>query len=183
MSKSNGGAELAATLAEVEAVRRRTRVAVHPVWFPMLLFGALGLLSIPFSFLGDGLGAGLFWLVAGPGGGVATSHYYRNRAMTLGVGVRGRAYVALGVALFVAAWVSGVATGSAAGPMLAVAVGYVLFARLEHSWPVAAVAAVLGVTAVVVAATGPAHGDVILTLVFGITFAATGLALRRTQRA
>jgi len=168
----------AATLRQLDEVRKRTRAAVHPAWFPMLLFGALGLASIPFGFIGDGAGSGLFWLVASPAGGYATSRYYRNRAKSVGVGVRGRAYAALGVAIFVFAWVLGMVTQSAAGPMLAVAVGYLAFARLEHSWPVAAVSIVLGVAAVVVAVTDPAHGDIVLALVFGLAFTATGLLLR-----
>jgi len=172
----------AATLRQLDEVRRRTRVAVHPAWFPMLLFGALGLASVPFGFIGDGAGSGLFWLVASPAGGYATSRYYRNRASSVGAGVRGRAYTALGITIFVAAWGSGVVTGSAAGPMLAVAVGYLAFARLERSWPVAAVSVVLGVAAVLVAVIDPAHGDVVLALVFGLAFTATGLLLRRRDR-
>lgn len=148
----------------------------------MLLFGALGLASVPFGFIGDGAGSGLFWLVASPAGGYATSRYYRNRASSVGAGVRGRAYTALGITIFVAAWGSGVVTESAAGPMLAVAVGYLAFARLERSWPVAAVSVVLGVAAVLVAVIDPAHGDVVLALVFGLAFTATGLLLRRRDR-
>jgi len=169
----------AMTLRQLDEVRQRTRAAVHPAWFPMLLFGTLGLASIPFGFIGHGAGSGLFWLVAGPAGGYATARYYRNRAFSVGAGVRGRTYTVLGVAIFVAAWGSGMATRSAAGPMLAVAVGYLGFARLERSWPVAVVSVVLGVAAVVVAVTDPAHGDVVLSLVFGLAFTTTGLLLRR----
>src|SRR4051794_41928922 len=91
--------ELARTLQEVEAVRRRTRAAVHPAWFPMLVFGLLGLASIPFGFIGSGLGTALFWLVASPAGGIATSRYYREQARTVGVASRSRAYVPLGMAI------------------------------------------------------------------------------------
>jgi len=171
--------DAAATLRQLDEVRQRTRAAVHPAWFPMLLFGSLGLVSIPFGFVGHGAGSGLFWLVAGPAGGYATARYYRHRAVSLGAGVRGRTYTLLGVAIFVAAWVSGLVTGSAAGPMLAVAVGYLAFARLERSRPVAVVSVVLGVSAVVVAVTHPAHGDLVLALVFGLAFTTTGLLLRR----
>jgi len=174
--------ELEATLRQVEEVRHRTRTDVHPAWFPMLLFGILGLVSVPFGFVADGAGTGLFWLVAGPAGGFATSRHYRNRASSIGAGVRGRAYSVLGVLLFLGAWVGGAATGSAAAPMLAIAIGYLAFARLEHSAPIAVVAVALGVGAVVVAATDPAHGDVLLTLAFGVAFTATGLVLRRHDR-
>ncbi len=174
--------EAVATLRQVNELRRRTRAAVHPAWFPMLLFGVLGLGAFPFALMGDGLGIGLFWLVAGPVGGYATSRYYCNRALSRGVGVRGGAYVALGAALFVTAWVAGAATRSAAAPVLAIAVAYLGFAYLERSWAVAAVSAALGMTAVVVAVTDPAHSDLLLTLVFGLSFTITGLVLRRDDR-
>lgn len=173
------GDDPAATLREIDEVRKRTRAAVHPAWFPLLLFGLLGLAAVPFGFIGDGAGIGLFWFAAGPSGGYATSRYYRNRARSVGVGVRGRAYTALGVALFVAAWVSGAVTGRAAAPMLAISIAYLGFARLERSWPVAAIAAALGVAAVVVAVVDPERGDLILNLTFGLSFTAAGLLLRR----
>lgn len=178
-----GSDDLAATLRQLDQVRQRTRAAVHPAWFPMLVFGVMGLVSIPFGFVGDGLGSAGFWLVAGPVGGYATARYYRRRAMSMGVGVRGRAYTVLGIALFLAAWVGGAVSGTAVVPFLAIAVGYVGFARLERSWPVAVVAGGLGVAAVIVALTGPDHGDVVLTLVFGLGFTATGLLLRYRDRA
>lgn len=171
--------ELATTLQQVDELRMRTRAAVHSAWFPMLLFGLIGLASIPFGFIADGLGTAFFWLVAGPAGGYATSRHYRDRAISLGVGVRGGVYVVWGVILFFAAFLGGAITHSAAAPILAIAIGYLGFARLERNWAVAAVAIVLGVAAVVVAITDPAHGDVVLTLMFGLSFTVTGLLLRR----
>lgn len=176
---TSGNDELATTLDEVEAVRRRTRAAAHPAWFPLLLFGILGLVSVPFTFVADGAGVGLFWFVAGPAGGYATSRHYRNRAQSIGVGVRGRAYIAIGIALFVAAWVGGAVTGSAVVPMIAIAVAYLGFARLDRSWPVAGVALALGAAAVVVAVTDASYGDLVLDLSFGLSFTVTGLLLRR----
>lgn len=175
-------AELAITLKQVEDVRQRTRAAVHPVWFPMLLFGLLGLASIPFAFLGEGLGTALFWLVAGPAGGMATSRHYRNRAMSVGAGMRGRAYLAIGAAIFFGAWVGGALTHSATVPMLAIAAGYLGFAYLEKSWPVAWVAAALAGAAVAVAMTDPPRGDIILALMFGLAFTGAGVLLRRRDR-
>lgn len=178
----NANEELAATLREIDEVRQRTRAAVHPVWFPMLLFGVLGLLSIPFLFVGDGAGAGLFWLVAGPAGGVATARHYRSRALSVGAGMRGGAYAAVGAAIFVAAWVAGALTHSSAAPMLAVAAGYLAFAWLDRSWPVAGIAGALAVASVAAAITDPAHGDVLRAAVFGTAFTVTGLLLRRGDR-
>ncbi len=174
--------ELAAMLTQVDEVRRHTRAAAHPSWFPLLLFGILGLAAAPFGMIGDGLGIGLFWLVAGPAGGYLTARYYRNRVVARGVGVGGAAYRWLGAALFVTAWVGGWVTRSAVAPMLAIAVAYFGFARLERSWPVAGVASVLAVATIIVALTDPPRIDIILTLVFGVSFTLTGLVLRRDDR-
>jgi len=171
--------EAAVTLSELERVRRHTRAAVHPAWFPLVFFGIAGRVSTPLLFIGHGAATGLFWLIAGPLGGVATSQYYGKRAVTLGAGVRGGAYIVLGVTLFVAAWLTGLVTESASGPMLVIAVGYLAFGWMERSWPVAAVAVALGVAAVLVIVTDPRRPDVILALVFGLGFAGTGLMLRR----
>ncbi len=178
-----GDEELVTTLHKVDEVRQRTRAAVHPVWFPMLVFGLLGLASLPLSRIGEGKATGLFWLVAGPAGGFATARYYGTRAVSLGVGMRGRAHTALGIVIFLSAWITGFLSHTAAGPMLAVSLGYLLFARLERSWPVAGVAAALGLAAVVIAITDPTDGDIILTLLFGLAFTVTGLILRRRDPA
>jgi hypothetical protein len=67
-------------------------------------------------------------------------------------------------------------------PYLVVAVGFLVFAWLERH-PVAAVAAAAGLAvAMVVVATGPAHGCAILSATFGLAFASTGLALRGRER-
>jgi hypothetical protein len=175
--------DLEVTLRTVEAVQRHTRAAVHPAWFPLVVFGVLALASAPFCAIGGGLGVGVFWLVAGPAGGVATSLYYRRREQVLGAGVRGGPYWAVAAGIFVAAWLTG-ASGServeTAGPMLAVALGYLAFARLEKNPQIAVVAAVLAVVAVVVGITGIAHGCVVLSLTFGLAFTSTGLVLRRS---
>jgi hypothetical protein len=63
MTMSDGGnstadpEELALTLRQLDQVRHRTRAAVHPAWFPLLVFGLLGLASIPSgpAFTGTGL--------------------------------------------------------------------------------------------------------------------------------
>ncbi|MFN2609102.1 MAG: hypothetical protein ABR511_14615 [Acidimicrobiales bacterium] len=171
-----------ATLREVDEVRRRTRAAVHPAWFPLVLFGLLGLAATPFGFLGDGWGLGLFWLVAWPAGAYATRRHYHDRALGLGVCVEGGIYTVLGVAFFVAAWVVGATTRSAVGPMLVVAAAYLAFARLERSWPVAGVSIALGAAVAAVAARHTAHPDAVLTLAFGLAFTTTGLVLRHGDR-
>ena len=177
--------EVALTLRQVDEARRRTRAAVHPAWFPMVLFGMFGLASTPFCAIGHGTGQGLFWLVAGPVGGVLTARHYRRRTMETGAGVRGGPYWAVAAGIFVGAWLAG-ASGSpriqTAGPMVAVALGYLVFARLERSVPIAVCSAALAAVAVAVGIADVRQSCVILSLTFGSVFATTGLVLWRHGR-
>lgn len=182
---SSGSHELATTLEQVEDLRRQTRAAVHPAWFPLVLFGAFGIGSAPFCALGGGLGVGLFWAVAGPVGGVITARYYRNRALATGAGMRGGPYWAVAAGIFVAAFVAGSSSSSrvqSAGPMVAVALGYLAFARLERNWTIGAVSAVLAAVALAVGIADLGHSCVLLSLTFGVAFTGTGLVLRRGDR-
>lgn len=184
MTTGGGHEDLTATLRHVEDVRRQTRAAVHPAWFPMVLFGVLGVLAA--AFCGDGgVGVGLFWLVAGPIGGVLTSLHYQRRAVTTGAGMRGGPYWAVAAGIFVGAWLAGASDSSrveTAGPMVAVALGYLVFARLERSWPVAVSSGVLAAVAVAVAIADVGHSCLVLSLTFGTLFAATGLFMRLHER-
>ncbi len=176
---------MAATLKEVDEVRRRTRATVHPAWFPMLLFGLFGLASAPFCAIDDGAGQGWFWAVAGPLGGVLTARHYHRRGMSTGACVRGGPYWAVAAAIIAGAWLAGT-SGSprveSAGPMIVVAVGYLIFARLERSVPVAVCAVVLAAAAAAVGLAGIGDRCVILSLTFATVFVATGILLRRNER-
>ncbi|MDQ3640272.1 MAG: hypothetical protein M3450_02075 [Actinomycetota bacterium] len=183
---TSGPEELASTLRQVEELRRQTRAAVHPAWFPLVLFGAFGLASTPFCAFGEGLGVGLFWLVAGPVGGVLTSRYYRNRALATGAGMRGGPYWAVAAGIFVACFLAGSSGSSrvqSAGPMVAVALGYLAFARLERSWTIATVSGLLAAFALAVGIADIGHSCVLLSLTFGVVFTGTGLVLRRGEHA
>jgi hypothetical protein len=174
-----------ATLTQVDEVRRQTKADIHPTWFPLFVFGVLGLAASPAAVVGGGPALGLFWLVAGPVGAYATARYYRDRVRSKGVGMRCQAYrpyVTLGVILFVTAWVAGALTRAAVAPMLAIAAGYLGFARFERSWPCAAVASTLALAAVAVGLTHPSNSDGILTLAFGLSFTITGLVLQGHDR-
>jgi hypothetical protein len=124
-------------------------------------------------------------MVAGPIGGVVTARYYRNRALETGAAMRPGPYWAVAAGIFVAAFVTG-ASGSprveSAGPMLAVAIGYMVFARLERSWPVEAVSGLLAAVALAVGIANPGPSCVILSLTFGVALTATGVVLRRSER-
>lgn len=122
--------ELVSTLKQVEDVRRQTRAAVHPAWFPLVLF-------------------------------------------------------AVAAGIFVAAFLAGSSSSSrvqSAGPMVAVALGYLAFARLERSRAIAAVSGLLAAVALAVGIADVGHSCVVLSLTFGVVFTGTGLALRRGDR-
>jgi hypothetical protein len=120
-------------LGEVATVRRRTRLARHAYWFPLVLFGLLTCASIPFyiqrlparsgvyrnpspavpAFLrSDYLGAfgippnlykGYYWLAAIVVGVAATALWYRWRGNRVGLRTPARGYVITGAVLLLLA--------------------------------------------------------------------------------
>jgi hypothetical protein len=114
MSDDGGGpAEL---LAEMKALRRRTRTARHAYWFPLVLFGLLTCASAPFYVLPGGqarafrsgpplpiLGGssgltdqrllGYYWLAALLGGLLLTLLWYRRHARRAGLATPARGYI------------------------------------------------------------------------------------------
>jgi hypothetical protein len=177
--------EATRALREVDALRRRTLSERRSTWFPLVLFGVLALGAAVACEVGDDRAVALYWVVAGPAGGIATGAYAYRRSLRVGVAASPLPYLVTAVAILVGASLTGaLSTGSArtTAPYLVVALGFLVFAWLERH-PVAAVAAVVGlVAAVAVVATGPVHGCAILSATFGLAFASTGLALRGRER-
>ncbi len=183
------GNDAAARLEEVERLRRRTRAALHSFWYPLLFFGALTLASTPVCELGPDWALGLYWAVAAPVGFVAVSRRYMKREAGLGVTKAALPYVATGVFIMVAAWASGAAGGilesdvlAIAGPNLAVAAGYFVFAWLERSGVLALLASGLAALAVALAVGDVGHACAILAATLRTVSLATGLALRTRER-
>lgn len=175
----------AGMLQELEQIRRKARRDAHPFWFPLVLFGVLGLIATPFCVVGKGTGIAVFWGVAGPVGGAVTAFYYRKREMTLGAGVNGLPYVLIALSILAGTFLLGSlgsGTVASAGPMAVVAVGYLGFARLERSWNVAFVAAGMLLVTLVVTVAQVEHACAVLSATFGGAFAATGLSLRQAER-
>jgi hypothetical protein len=133
---------------------------------------------------------GLFWVVAAPAGSAATAVYYRRRGRRIGVEVPAAPYAIIAAALVSGAFLTGglggalgAATVSALGPPLCISAGYLLFARLGHSWGLAVVATVLGALTVAIGiARVPAdQATWILALVYGAVFVGTGLSFRASS--
>jgi hypothetical protein len=171
---------------EVERLRNATRSQLAALWWPLFLFGILSLASAAvIAGLGtDALGA--YWTVAGPLGGIAVGLYYRNRERALGVESPSLPYILTGLGIFVGAMTAGVAgdalgsdLAAAAGPSLVVSAGYLVFALLERSPLLGAVAVALGVEAAWLWAAGgdPESIALVLASTYGTAFVATGFVL------
>lgn len=173
------------TLAELGRLRRRTRGTLRSVWFPLVLFGGLTILSAPLYAIG-GAALGVFWLVAAPAGIVATSMHFRRRELRLGLEGPAAPYVLTGVAMAVAAWLTGALGGggdvSTYGPPLAIAAGTLVFAALDRSVQLAAVAAALFAVAGAVALAGVGSPGPVLAVSFGAGYLIAGLIFRRDER-
>jgi len=140
-------AEAASLLEQAEHRRERAQADLDAFWFPLVLFGSLSMVAAGLS-LAVGLDSlGLFWLVAGPGGGALTARHYIRRGRRLGVGRVGWPYVAVSAALMIGAFLTGgLGTGlvQELGPVSCVACCYLGFAWIERSVAVACVALGMG---------------------------------------
>jgi hypothetical protein len=172
-------------LDEVAEVRRRTRSHLQSFWFPMTLFGALTLLSGPFTLIADGAGVAWFWCVAGPLGGAMIGIYYRNRERRLGVASPALPYVVTAVAMMAGAFIlPAVVTGPAQAVVstYSIAIGYVVFGALERSRMLAAVGVLLAVVPTVVIATDTTDPGLVVALLTGAVMLASGMIRRQVER-
>jgi hypothetical protein len=178
-------------IGEVDRVRRHARARASVMWFPLLLFGALTLVSALVAAWYGGRALGPYWMVAGPVGGVATGIVAWRRGSRVGAVVPGGPYIAVAVFILAGASIAGWAGGtlgdhrlSAIGPPLVVSVGYLLFARLERSRTLTGVAVGLAVVTVGMLATGldPQQLAAALAVLHGAVFVATGLYLLGQRR-
>jgi len=177
----------AETLERVQSVRRSARSDLRAFWFPLVVFGSVTIVSAGVVAVAGGEALGLYWPLAGTGGGVLTGCYYGRREHRLGLEGSATPYVATAVAIMVGAmlagvvgsqWGSGVA--GAVGPSIVVAAGYFVFARLEHSTTLAALAAVMLALAVGVTFSGmdTEPATVVLALSTGAASLLTGVRHR-----
>lgn len=177
----------AETLEQVEGVRRSARSDLRAFWFPLVLFGSLTLLSAAVVALAGGEALAVYWPVAGTLGAVATGWYYHRREQRLGLLGPAGAYIATAVAILLGTnlaggigsqWGSGLA--GAVGPAMVAAGGYFVFARLERSVILSALAAILLALAVGVALshTDAESATVFLAVASGVASLGTGIGQR-----
>lgn len=177
-------------LDEVEGVRRRVRLDLGGLSFPLLLFGVLLLGGAVTVIAVSGLALALFWAVAGPAGGAATAVYFYRRArsegiepdgvppMVIGLGIIGGSFLVYALGLRVDE------TFAAATPFMVVAAGYMVFARLERELRFAGVALGLGLsaTALGLSALTPVAVSATLSVAYGVSFILYGFTFRRSTR-
>jgi hypothetical protein len=130
----------AEALREIEQLRSRTHRQINHFSFPLMLFGALMVVDAAIGMAFGGLAAGLFWVVAGPGGGAATGIYYHRRESKLGVETNPMPIIATAVAMMVGCFAAGFGGAaldlpvlSTLGPMFCISAGYLMFGRLVDS--------------------------------------------------
>jgi hypothetical protein len=179
-SSAIGAARARELLTEVGDLRQRTRRPTG-LWPPLVIFGVVAAAGAPLAILGS-VAANLWWLVAAPVAFALIGRLSSRLARQHGIEVRSRRLMILGIASFAAGWLACLWLAAALrlpaglGWTVAVAVGYLVWARLARSVPVAVVAVSLAVVGIaLVASPVPAW-----TVQFGVgvTMVIGGLVLR-----
>ena len=172
------------TLQAIERVRAETRANLRTFWFPLLVFGSLTLASAAAIVLAGPAAVGVYWSVAAPLGVVVTFRYYHRREQGLGLEARPAPYVATAIGMMVGCFLAGAlgdqlvsSVTAMLGPNLLVSAGYLVFAYLDRSLPLAGVAIVLAGTALALQATGLDAEQVGVALALGYGGASVGLGL------
>lgn len=176
------GTTAATMLDEVERVRERTRERLDPGWVPYLVFGALTMLSAPFTQIGADGAEGIYWLVAAPVGLAITWLFYRRHELQIGL-VDRQEYLLAGI---VAAMVLGATLVgwlapepfSEAGWMLPIGAGLLAIGALEWSEVDAGVGLGMLITGVGLQAVDPAQPAAWAAVLGGAILLAGGLVLR-----
>ncbi len=173
-------------LVATRAAGRRTHSILAANSFPMILFGVLALASAPVAEAWSWPAIAVLWLVGAPLASVATGLWYRSRDLEHGVAANAWPFIATAVGILVGATALGiVGRGSAlsyAGPLFVIGLGYLIFARLERSVPVAAMAVGVLVSAIALALLRPAHAYTVGIVIFGVGSVLIGVVSLVSER-
>lgn len=186
MTHSHASTEDArAALEQVDRLRSDARANLRAFWFPLVLFGALTVLSALPAANGDGTGVAIFWAFAGPLGGVAVGiHAYRHEQQ-VGLSRPPAPFIVTAVALLIAAFALPAVTSGRVQEVVsafAVAGAYLVFARLDRSRLLVGVSVVLAVVPALALASGIEHPGAPTAAVTGVIILATGLVARSRQQ-
>jgi hypothetical protein len=154
------------------------------------VFGSLTLGSTAVIVLAGAPALAIYWSVAAPLGAIFTARYYHQREHALGLEARAAPYMATAIGMMVGCFLAG-ALGDAlvssvmavVGPSLVVSAGYLVFAYLDGSPPLAGVAIALAAGALALQATdlGAEPVGVVLALGYGGASVALGVAYRTAE--
>ena len=174
--------DAADVLRHVESVRNQTRDLLRAFWFPLVVFGAITLVSAGVQWIWSGPAVGLYWAVAGTLGGVAVGRFYASRALRLGLSRPPGPYIATAVGIFVCAFALPMLTHGDLQEVVstfAVAAGYLAFAWLERTGWLVGLAVLMAAIPLVVLATGVDHPGAVTAAATGLALMITGIASRR----
>ena len=162
--------------------KRPTALLNQEYWFPFAVFGVLSLIgaAVFATWNPDDTGSGLYWAVAGPAGGIATSWWFARRGTSLGVRPkRVWVYPAIAVALFVSASLVGALAPTEwvlPGVLCVVGVAFGAYGLLDRSPLVTVVGS--GVAVIGVAAGAGELEAVVISLLLGGFLLAAAAAYR-----
>jgi hypothetical protein len=182
MEHSPSTDEAVNTLDQLTALTEQTRRELQSLWFAIVLFGALTLLSLPFLSIGDGVGAAVYWAVAAPVGIFAIGWHGRRRVQAVGVSRAPLPYLATAVGVTVACFVLPFVVSQrfqGVSAAYAVAAGYVIFARLERRGVIAVLGLAIAVIPTVAVLASVRDADVVTWAFVGAVLVLSGLAIRR----
>lgn len=173
--------EAEAMLEGLQGIRRTTRRDVQSFWFPLTLFGALSLVSLPLA----GIGSAIFWALAAPAAMVAIGAYYGRRERQLGVSGPARPYVVVSLAMVAGAFViSGLAPDRWKGVAWAfpIAAGYLAFGLIDRSRLLSGLGMFMAAVPVWAVLAGVNHRDKVVGALIAGAVLASGLVVRRWER-
>jgi hypothetical protein len=138
----DGGTDAQALLRDAERLRRRARADRHASSVPLLIFGALTVISAPLALPAMWPWGDEFWLLAGPAGLLAISWWCRRQQARSGVGAGRGSWTVAGISVLLAFVVVPLVS---IAPLPVVAAGLLVVAALQRNRYLAAWAVVLGV--------------------------------------
>lgn len=181
--------EAFAMLDEIARVRRRTLQPYRPLWYPLVLFGALSLGAAPLYVLAPSA-TSAYWLVGTIVAWIAIGRHYARRGRSVGVGrPRGARRTSLH---WWAVWLAIALVGTVGASMHSTATvvagvagvlgaGYGWIAWRARDGVLTAMGAALAGAGVAVAVVEPRHPYTVLMLAIGALLSLTGLYLHAVE--
>jgi hypothetical protein len=171
-------------LQTIESARSATRSMLDDGWFPLQLWGAIVLMSAPFTQIAGGDAVGWFWTPAAFVGVFFTFRYFKLRSESTGLVSRHKtAYIVTSLSLAIGSMVLGIAGDggmlSAYGPVLVIAAGLAVFAALDRSSLLAVSAMTMTLLGALLIAFEPARATLWSAIGEGLILILTGFAAMR----